>query len=140
MTHDANPRVTGEHTLELFVRIGAAVGDHDHAGMDRIADADAAAVMHRHPGGAARRVQERIQNGPVRDGIAAVAHALGFTVRRRHRAGFEMVAADHDWRLEAAFAHELVEAEPETRALAVAKPEDPRRQPLERDALARHAD
>src|SRR5260370_20689663 len=48
-----------------------------------------------------------------------------------------MVAADHDRRLEPPLAHELVEAEPEARALAVAEPEDARRQSLERDALAR---
>src|ERR1044072_315734 len=51
-----------------------------------------------------------------------------------------MIASNHDWRFESALAHQLVEAQPEARAFAIAKPQDPRRQSLERDALARQCD
>src|SRR4051794_23101825 len=42
-------RVVGEHQLEAAARVLGAVGDHDDTGMDRLADADAAAVVDRHP-------------------------------------------------------------------------------------------
>ena len=109
-----------------------AVGDDDHPGMNRVADADAAAVMHRHPGGAGGGVQQRVQNRPVGDGVAAVAHAFGLAVRRGDRSGVEMIAADHDRRRDRALAHQLVDAQAEARAIAVAEPEDARRQSLER--------
>ena len=48
-----------------------------------------------------------------------------------------MIAADDDRRVDDAAADELVERQAEPRALAVAEPEDARRQALERDALAR---
>ena len=67
--------------------------------MNRIADPDTAAVMDRHPRGAGRGVQQRIQDRPIRDRIAAVAHVLGLAVGRRDRSGVEMIAADDDRRL-----------------------------------------
>src|SRR5437016_6521798 len=48
-----------------------------------------------------------------------------------------MITADHDRRLDASFADELVQSQSEARALAVPEPQDARGQPLERDALAR---
>ena len=45
-----------------------------------VADAHAAAVMERHPGGAAHGIDQRVQDRPVADGIGAVAHAFGFAV------------------------------------------------------------
>src|SRR5262249_49639358 len=70
---------------------------------------------------------------------AAVTHAFGLSVRRGDRPGVEVVAADHDRRLDAAFAHELVDAQAEAGAIAIAEPENSRRQTLEGDALARQA-
>src|SRR5262245_23559507 len=51
-----------------------------------------------------------------------------------------MVAADDNRRLDAAAADEVVEREAERGAIAVSEPEDARRQPLERDPLARQPD
>ena len=68
------------------------------------------------------------------------SHRLGLPVGRRHRAGVEMVAADHDRRSELAGAHHLVEAQPQPLALAIAGPADPRRQPLICDPLAGQPD
>ena len=99
VAHDAEPGIARQHALELLVRLARAVGDDDHAGVQRVADADAAAVVDRHPGGAARRVEQRVEDRPVGDGVAAVAHAFGFAVGRRDRPGVEMIAADDDRRL-----------------------------------------
>ena len=122
------------------VGLARAVGDDHHAGVQRVADADAAAVVHRHPGRAGRGVQQGVQQRPVGDRVAAVAHAFGLAVGRRHRAGVEVIAADDDRRRDTTLAHQLVEPQPEARALAVAEPEDARRQSLERDALLRQPD
>ena len=135
MAHDAGARIGGEHPLEPLRRIRAAVGEHDHAGMDRVADPDAAAVVDADPGRARRRVQERVQDRPVGDRVGAVAHRLGLAVGGGDRAGVEVVAADHDRRRDCARADELVDREARPGAVAVAEPADPRRQPLEGDAL-----
>ena len=52
----------------------------------------------------------------------------------------QMVAADHDRRLELPARDHLVEREPEPVALAEADPADARRQPLKLDPLARHVE
>jgi hypothetical protein len=51
------------------VRVGAAVRDDHHARMLREAHADAAAVVQRHPGRAARGVQQRVEQRPVAHGV-----------------------------------------------------------------------
>ena len=140
MADDAHAGIAGQHALEPPVGLGRAVGDDHHAGVDRVADADAAAVVDRHPGGAGGGVEQRVQDRPVGDGVAAVAHALGLAVGRGDRAGVEVIAADDDRRRHAALADQLVEPQPEARALAVAEPADARRQSLERDPLLRQPD
>ncbi len=112
-----------------------AVGDDDHAGVDRVADPDAAAVVDADPGRARGDVQQRVQDRPVGDRVGAVAHRLGLAVRRGDRAGVEVVAADHDRRRDLAAPDELVDREARLGPVAVAEPADPRGQPLERDPL-----
>ena len=89
---------------------------------------------------AGRRVDQRVEQRPVGDGVGAVGHRLGLAVRRRDRARVEVVAADHDRRRQLAAAHHLVEAQAEPVALAVAEPADARRQALEGDPLAGQLD
>ena len=55
VAHDARARVVGEHALELLGGERRAVGDGHLTGMDGAADADAAAVVDRHPRGARSR-------------------------------------------------------------------------------------
>ena len=69
--------------------------------------------MHRHPRRARRRVEQRVQDRPVGDRVAAVAHAFGFAIGRRDRSGIEMIAADHDRRLHDAAADEIVDRQAE---------------------------
>ena len=101
VTDDPESGIAGEHALQLLVGFARAVGDDDHACVQRVADADAAAMMNRNPGGAGRGVEQRVQHRPVGNRVAAVAHAFGLAVGRRHRPGVEMVAADDDRRLHA---------------------------------------
>ena len=63
MAHDAARRIVPQHPLQASRRIVAAVADDHHAGMLRIADADAAAMMDRNPGGARGRIQQALSNG-----------------------------------------------------------------------------
>ena len=63
---------------------------------------DAAAVVERHPRRAARHVEQRVEDRPVGDRVAAVLHRFGLAERRRHAAGVEVVAADDDRRRELA--------------------------------------
>ena len=137
VAHDAGARIGRQHALEPLGHLVGAVGDDDHARVDRVADADAAAVVDADPGRAGGDVQQRVQDRPVGDRVGAVLHRLGLAVGRRDRAGVEVVAADDDRRLDLAAADELVDREPGPGAIAVAEPADPRGQPLERDALGR---
>ena len=95
--------------------------------MDRATDADATAVMQRHPGGARGDVEHGVEHRPVGDRVGAVHHALGLAVRRGDGPGIEMVAADHQRCGDLARSDELVEAQPGTMAIAVADPADARR-------------
>src|SRR5207237_7095451 len=52
VTEDAYAGVAGEDALEAPTRIVGAIGDDDHAGVLRVTDADAAAVVDGNPGGA----------------------------------------------------------------------------------------
>ena len=65
----AECRVVPQHPLDACRGGRRAVADDDHAGMLRIADADAAAVMQRNPGGPARAVEQRVEQRPVRHRI-----------------------------------------------------------------------
>ena len=56
VAHHAGAWIGREHTLEPFRRVGRAVGEDDHAGVNRVADPDAAAVVDADPGGAPQRV------------------------------------------------------------------------------------
>src|SRR5207244_5834237 len=80
VAHDPGAGVGGQHALEPPGRVGGAVGDDDHAGVERVADADAAAVVDADPRRAGRGVEQRVQHRPVGDGVGAVAHRLGLAV------------------------------------------------------------
>src|ERR1700693_6394480 len=56
----ADARIIGEHTLDTLSHFFGAVGYGDLAGMLRVADAHAAAVVNRHPRGPAGGVEQGI--------------------------------------------------------------------------------
>src|ERR1051325_2941483 len=93
-------------------------------------------MMDRHPGRAARGVEEGIEEGPVRYGIRSVGHAFRLAVRTRHRAGIEMIADDHDRRFHFSARHHRVEGESRPMTLTEAQPADARGQSLKSDPLA----
>ena len=95
-------------------------------------------MVDRDPGRAAGRRKQRIQESPIGNRVAAVLHRFGLAIRARHRSRVEVIAADHDRRLELALRDHLVEREARLVALAQAEPADARGQPLELDAAARH--
>ena len=68
----AHAGVGGQHPFQAHSRFRRAVGDDHLAGVQAVADADAAAVVEADPGRAAGRVDERIEDGPVADGVGAV--------------------------------------------------------------------
>ena len=68
VARNAHARIAGQHALQAPSRLRGAVS-HDHlACVLTVADADAAAVVKADPGGAAGRVDQRIQNGPKCEG------------------------------------------------------------------------
>src|SRR3546814_19364493 len=68
--------------------------------MLREAHADTTAMVERHPGGAARRVEEGIEQRPVRNGVGAVLHGFRFPVGAGDGARVQLIAPDHDRALE----------------------------------------
>ena len=82
VAHDAGAGVVPQHALEPPRGIVGAVGDDHHAGVLRIAHADAAAVVERDPGRADGGVEQGVEQRPVGDDVAAVLHAFGLAVGR----------------------------------------------------------
>ena len=138
MAHDAGGRVVPQHPLDPLGRRVAAVGHDHHPGVLRVTHAHAAAVVQADPGGTARSVEQRVEQWPVGNGIAAVKHRLGLAVGRRDRARIEVIPADHDRGFELTRLDHGVEGQPGAVPLAQADPANARRQALEGDALGRH--
>src|SRR5690606_14777573 len=136
--HDAGAGVVPQHALDAAVGGFAAVADDHHAGVLGVAHAHAAAVVQADPGRAAGDVEHGIEQRPVADRVAAVAHGLGLAVGAGDAAGIQVVAADHHRGLQLAITHHLVERQAQAVALAQADPADARRQALEVDALGGH--
>src|SRR3546814_3261268 len=82
--------------------------------MLREAHADTTAMVERHPGGAARRVEEGIEQRPVRNGVGAVLHGFRFPVGAGDGARVQMIAPDHDRALEFIRGDHLVEFQAES--------------------------
>src|SRR5580765_2724586 len=98
MTQHADTRIARQDPLEFFIGVRRSIGYDDETGMQRVANADTTAVMDRHPGGAARCIEQRVEDWPIGDGITAVAHAFRFAIWRRDRPGVEVIAADDNRR------------------------------------------
>ena len=107
VANDAMPGSLRNPAQPSLGRLGA-VGDHDHAGVHAVSDADTAAWW-TEPGGTDTVFTRSGEDGPVGDGVEAVLHGLGLAVGRGDRATVEVVASDDDGRLHLALAHEIVE-------------------------------
>ena len=82
MAHDAAGGIVPQHALQASGGIIGAIGDDDHAGMLRVADADAPAVMDGYPSGAGGGVEQGIEQWPIGDCVGAIQHGFGFAVGR----------------------------------------------------------
>ena len=69
MSNDSHPGVGKEDPLKTAVGLLRSVGNDDLTGMQRVAHADTATVMEAHPAGTIYRIDHRIQNRPVSDGV-----------------------------------------------------------------------
>src|SRR5207245_1401784 len=76
-------RIGSTNAAQLLASQRRAIGNGDHPGMQRVADADSAPVMDRDPGRAGRCVHQGIEDRPVGDRVAAVAHAFRLAEGRR---------------------------------------------------------
>ena len=74
VAHDARAGVGGEHAAHALGHHVGAVGHHDHAGVQALAYAHAAAVVEAHPARRRPWVQQGVEDGPVGDRVGAVAH------------------------------------------------------------------
>ena len=96
--------------------------------------------MNRDEVGAGGAEEQRVEQRPIADRIAAVGHALGPDVWRGHAAGVEMVAGEQDRRHQPACRDLRVDRSSELRTLAMAQPAAARGQALHRDVGARELD
>jgi hypothetical protein len=137
---DAQSGVVGQHALQPQAHLRRAVGDDHLPRVQRVADPDTSAVVEGDPRRPAGDVQQRVEDRPVGDRIAAVEHPLGLAEGRGDAAGVEMVAADGDRRRQLAARDEVVQRDPEFRPRALPQPADPRGQSLEVHLLASQRD
>ncbi len=127
------PGIGGQHPFQPPRGFGRAIGHDDLPGVLAVSHPHAAAVMEGDPRCAAYGVDEqRVQDGPIGDGIRTIAHGFGFAVGGGHRAAIEMVAPNHDGRFDRPACHHLVELQAGAGAFAIAQPANARWQPLER--------
>ncbi len=71
-------------------------------------------------------VEQGIEDRPVGDRVGAVTHGLCLAVRGGDRAGVEVIAADHDRRLDFTASHQLVEGDSRPISFSVPQPADSR--------------
>ena len=96
MANNAHAGIIGQHTFDARGHFVGTVGAEDLAGMLRITNAHATAVVDGNPGGSAGGVDESVEKGPIGNGVGAIPHGFGFAVGRGYGAAVEMVTANYD--------------------------------------------
>ena len=66
VSDNSHPRIGGQYSLDTFCGFRSAVGDYYLAGVEAVADADAAAVVERHPGRGWEKLRTRNRDDPGR--------------------------------------------------------------------------
>src|SRR5688500_16328494 len=116
---DAHAGVGSEDALEAGRGLRRAVG-HDYLpGVDAVTYAYSSPVVDRHPGRPTNRVDKRVQDRPVGDGVAAVFHCLGLAVGRGYAARIEVVATYDDRCAQFTARYHAVNHLPEVRTFAI---------------------
>ena len=80
MAHYPGGRIIVQDPGQAMVCCLTTIANDDHAGVLRIADTNAAAMVERNPSCTAGTVEQGIQQRPIGNGIGAVAHRLGFPI------------------------------------------------------------
>src|SRR5438093_848158 len=140
VAHDTHSRVRRQDAHDPPFRVLGAVAHEQGPGVRRVSDPHTAAVVDGDQIRAGRRVQQRVEQRPVRDRIGAVPHPLRLAVRGRHRAGVQMIPGDDDGPAELARRHNAVDCLAEPRPLSVSEPTHPGREALPREVLLSEAD
>jgi hypothetical protein len=132
-------RIGRQHALDALGHHLGSVGDGDLPGVQRVANAHAAAVVDRNP-----TAPLAVLSSAFSSGQSATASLPSFMLRFRDKARPPSRSRDDRgrsrWGFDLSLLHQVVHGQPELRALAVAQPADARRQSLELDALARQVD
>ena len=100
MSRDSDSGVVRQHPIQPLRHLICAVSHNHLSRMQGVTDTDTASMMKRNPARPRRRIEQRIQNRPVGDGITSILHRFGFAIRRRHRTAVEMIAAADDRRFD----------------------------------------
>src|SRR5688500_7089876 len=102
MSRNAKSGIVSEHAIQSLRCLLRTIRNRHLSRVQRVANANSAAMMKRNPTRATRSVQQSIQDGPVSDCIRSVFHSFGFAKRRSNGTGVEMIAPNCDWRLQVA--------------------------------------
>src|SRR5580704_4064344 len=137
MAHHARRWIVEKHALDPLRGLVRSIADDHHAGVLRISHADSTAVMEADPGCSAGRVQQRIEQRPIRYSVRTVLHRFGLAIRTGNRSGIQVIAADDNRGFELARLHHFIKRQTRTMTLAKPQPADPRRESLESDSLPR---
>jgi hypothetical protein len=130
-------RGRGEHALQAAIHLIRAVGHHHHAGVLRVADAHAAAVVDADPLAPAAVFTSALSSG--QSAMASEPSRMP-SVSRKGEATEPVSRWSRPITMGAfnsPVAHQAVDGQAEFGALAVAQPADARRQALKLNALAR---
>ena len=135
MAQDTDTRVAGEHALEAARAVGRSISNRNLSCVQRVADSNAATVVDGDPACPSGGVEERIQDWPIGNGVAAIRHGFRFPIWRCDRSAIEMIATDDDGSLQPPVRNHPVHFESEARAFAVTEPANARGETLKLDVL-----
>ena len=119
MTRDAYPGIIRQDSLKSLTHFRGSIRNNHLPCMQRVADADSATVMERHPRRTARDIQQGIENCPIRNCIASIAHPFGFPEWRRNAASVEMIASDHYRSGQLSRCYEIIQRNAKTSAFSL---------------------
>jgi hypothetical protein len=138
--HDPGGGIVAQHTRKPHLRFCRSITyDHDTRVL-RVPHPYPSTVVKRYPRRATGRIEERIEERPIRYSIGTIEHRFSLTVRARHRSRVEMVATDYDWGTHLSRTNHLIEGDPHPRSILYSEPADAGRQPLETDSLSGHVE
>src|SRR5215469_8593724 len=85
MPRHPHSRVVRQHPFDAFRHLFGAVRAGHLPSVLRVANSDSSTVVDGYPGSPARRIYQRVEQGPVRHCVRPVLHRLSFAIRRSHR-------------------------------------------------------